>query len=110
MVSGCHIIVILYSDSKLLNDSKRIISSASRAEITPRSVRPRSRRSYHCCSEKYPPVAATISRHSGMKLPLRIVSPLFLPCLFTGKTKCTSGCASAAVCTQLGQRPHESPS
>ena len=40
---------------------------------------------------------------------LRITSPDFLPCLLTGKTRCRSGWASAAICLQSGHSPHESP-
>ena len=52
IVSGSHTITHLYSAAKLLNASLRMMPSASRAEIAPLSVRPRSRRSYHSCGEK----------------------------------------------------------
>lgn len=52
IVSGSQIIIVLYADSKLLNDSLRIISSASLVEITPLSVLPRFSASNHSCGEK----------------------------------------------------------
>lgn len=52
IVSGSQTSITLYSASKLLNESLRMISSASRAEMAPRSVLPRSSASYHSCGEK----------------------------------------------------------
>ena len=49
-------------------------------------------------------------RDNDPKSALSTTSPLFLPCLFTGNTKCRSGCANCCIFMHDGHTPHESPS
>ena len=89
--SGSQIMTALYSDSNALNDSLRMISSASNVLIFP-CLLSISMAEYHIGSLKYPPVFSNSRLHCGRKASLSGFSPDDFPFgVLTGKTKWTSG-------------------
>ena len=108
--SGSQIMTALYSDSNALNDSLRMISSASNVLIFP-CLLSISMAEYHIGSLKYPPVFSNSRLHCDRKASLSGFSPDDFPFgVLTGKTKWTSGWANCAIWRQDGHCPQESPS